>query len=222
MPTISAPAKKEEYNEDMTLITLYALAGEESSSFVTIRPGFVGIIRKFIFAEGTATAPFRIYEEVTVRELTPTEMARAERELWIHYHQQKADREHDRLFAVFVGTRIIGVARCARHEDGLEVDAVYVLDEYRLRGFARSVMSLLIEECGKNEILYMHSKLELMNFYGSFGFYAIPEAELPASIRERFEFCMGNLKGIDVCPMRREPGSHKQELHEIIQKKVTA
>jgi len=222
MPTISAPADVEEYNEDKTLLTLYALAGEESGGFVTFRPGFIGRIGRAIFSEGTAAAPARIYENVEVRELTQSEMARAERELWIYYHQQKADLEHDRLFAVFVGTRIIGVARCARHEDGLEVDAVYVLDEYRLKGFARSVMILLIEECGRNETLYMHSKLELMEFYGSLGFYTIPEAELPLSIRNRFGFAIGNLKGIDVCPMRREPGSHKQEHRETSQRKVTA
>jgi len=131
---------------------------------------------------------------------------RAEKELWIHYHQQKADRENDRLFAVFTGSRIIGVARCSRHEDGLEVDAVYFLDEYRLKGFARSVMILLIEECGRNETLYMHSKTELVNFYGSLGFFLIPESDLPKSIRERFDFVMGDLDSIKVCPMRREPG----------------
>nr|WP_321353110.1 GNAT family N-acetyltransferase [uncultured Methanoregula sp.] len=222
MPTISAPAEVDEYNEDKTLLTLYALAGEESGGFVTFRPGFIGRIGKAIFSESKAMPSARIYEAVEVRELTPAEMVRAEKELWIHYHQQKADREHDRLFAVFVGTRIIGVARCARHEDGLEVDAVYVLDEYRLRGFARSVMSLLIEECGRNETLFMHSKLELMDFYGSFGFYAIPEEDLPKTIRDRFGFAMGNLKGIDVCPMRRKPGSHSQAQAELSRKKAEA
>jgi GNAT superfamily N-acetyltransferase len=150
-----------------------------------------------------------VIEAVEVRELTPAEMVRAEKELWIHYHQQKADRTLDRLFAVFAGKRIIGVARCSRHEDGLEVDAVYVLDEYRLRGFARSVMILLIEECGRNETLYMHSKTELVNFYGSLGFRLIPEAELPKTIRDRFGFCLGDLAGISVCPMRREPGTQE-------------
>lgn len=138
-------------------------------------------------------------------------MVRVERELWIHYHQQKADRERDRLFAVFTGTKIIGVARCARHTDGLEVDAVYVLEEFRLRGYARSVMIMLIEECGRNETLYMHSKTELVDFYSSFGFYPIREADLPKTIRERFDFCLGELKGIDVCPMKRDPGYSPSE-----------
>jgi len=209
MPTISAPAESDRYNEDLTLLTLYTLAGEESSGFLKIHPGFLRQIGKFIFSEGTTTAPGRVIEAVEVRELTSAEMVRAEKELWIHYHQQKANRTLDRLFAVFSGTRIIGVARCSRHEDGLEVDAVYVLDEYRLKGFARSVMILLIEECGRNETLYMHSKTELVKFYGSLGFRPIPEMELPKSIRERFDFCMGNLDGISVCPMRREPGTQE-------------
>ena len=209
MPTITAPAESDRYNEDLTLLTLYNLAGEESSGFLVIRPRILRQIGRFIFAEGTTTAPGTVIEAVEVRELTPAEMVRAEKELWIHYHQQKADRNLDRLFAVFAGQRIIGVARCSRHEDGLEVDAVYVLDEYRLRGFARSVMILLIEECGRNETLYMHSKTELVNFYGSLGFRLIPEAELPTSIRDRFSFCMGDLAGISVCPMRREPGTQE-------------
>jgi N-acetylglutamate synthase-like GNAT family acetyltransferase len=140
-----------------------------------------------------------------VRELTALEMVRAEMELWIHYHQQKADREHDRLFAVFAWTKIIGVARCARHTDGLEVDSVYVLEEFRLKGYARSVMQMLIEECGRKETLYMHSKTELVDFYGSLGFHTIREADLPKTIRDRFDFCLGELKGIDVCPMKRDP-----------------
>jgi GNAT superfamily N-acetyltransferase len=207
MPTISAPAESDRYNEDLTLLTLYSLAGEESSGFLAIRPRFIQKIGKFIFTESATTTAEGAMEAVDVRELTPAEMVRAERELWIHYHQQKADRQHDRLFAVFAGKRIIGVARCSRHEDGLEVDAVYVLEEYRLRGFARSVMILLIEECGRNEMLYMHSKTELVTFYGSLGFRLIPESELPKSIRERFDFVMGDLDSIRVCPMRREPGA---------------
>ena len=138
-------------------------------------------------------------------------MKRAEKELWIHYHQQKADSRTDRLFAAFSGTRLIGVARCSRHPDGLEVDGVYVLDEYRRHGFARSIMARLIEECGRHQTLYMHSKIELMDFYGGLGFRQIPEPDLPKSIRDRFDFVLGELKGIDVCPMKREPTAGSED-----------
>jgi len=193
-------------NEDQTLLTLYHLAGEESGGFVAFRPHFLDRITRSLVLGQSVAAQAHIPGPVTVRELTPAEMVRAERELWIHYHQQKADRKNDRLFAAFAGTRLIGVARCSRHPDGLEVDAVYVLDEYRLKGYARSVMQLLIEECGRCETLYMHSKTELVEFYGSMGFRLIPEAELPLTIRNRFDFVMGDLASIKVCPMRREPG----------------
>lgn len=206
MPTISAPVENDHSNEDLTLLTLYSLAGEDSTRFVAANPRFIKRIMKLIFSDTPSSAHGRVTETVDVRELTADEMVHAERELWIHYHQQKADRKVDRLFAVFAGQKIIGVARCSRHEDGLEVDAVYVLEEYRLRGFARSVMILLIEECGRNETLYMHSKTELVNFYSSLGFRPITEGELPKTIRERFDFMLGDLDSIHVCPMRREPG----------------
>jgi N-acetylglutamate synthase-like GNAT family acetyltransferase len=206
MPTLSLNTDAEPVNEDQTLLTLYALAGEESGGFLTFRPHFIHDLGKAFFSPGTISSPATLTGEVEVRELTALEMGRAEKELWIYYHQQKADLARDRLFAVFTGSKIIGVARCARHTDGLEVDSVYVLDEFRLRGFARSVMKLLIEECGRSETLYMHSKTELVDFYGSLGFYPIREAELPKTIRDRFDFCLGELKGIDVCPMKRDPG----------------
>ncbi len=206
MPVLSAETDPVQAKEDETLITLYALAGEESGGFIRFRPHVFDRIGKSLLSGGTIPGPAPVTGMVTVRELTISEMGRAERELWIHYHQQKADREHDRLFAVFTGTRIIGVARCARHPDGLEVDSVYVLDEYRLQGYARSVMQLLIGECGRQETLYMHSRTELVDFYRSLGFRTIPEPELPKTIRDRFGFCLGELGGIDVVPMKRDPG----------------
>lgn len=201
---ISADEQTDLGPEDQTLITLYALAGEESEGF-TIRPRFFRRIGRAFFPEGASEPTIQIVRSVQVRELNPPEMAQVERELWIHYHQQKANPKSDRLFAAFAGKRLIGVARCSRHLDGLEVDAVFVLDEFRRRGFARAVMQLLIGECGQHETLYMHAKVELIDFYGSLGFRIINEEELPKTIRERFSFCLGELKGIDVCPMRRDP-----------------
>ena len=214
MAAISPGPGAESRSEDQTLLTLYQLAGEESGRFVTFRPHLFDRITRSLVAGTSAAVPSHLPGTVTVRELTPFEMARAEKELWIHYHQQKADRERDRLFAAFAGFRLIGVARCSRHTDGLEVDAVYVLDEYRLKGYARSIMQLLIEECGRSDTLYMHSKTELVDFYGSLGFRLIPEADLPKSIRDRFGFCMGDLTSIKVCPMKREPGAPRNDALE--------
>ena len=205
MPIISTYTESEPFSEDQTLLTLYSLAGEESGGFVTFRPHIFLRIGKAFFPRSPVSPPIDGIGVINVRELSPAELIRADKEIWVHYHQQKADREKDRLFAAFSGNRLIGVARASRHPDGLEVDAVYILEEYRRRGYARSAMLLLIEECGRNETLYMHSKIELVDFYGSLGFYPIPENDLPKTIRDRFGFCIGNLKGIEVCPMKRDP-----------------
>lgn len=210
-PALSSEIKTASSGEDTTLLVLYALAGEEAGSFVTFRPHFIHRLQHHFFTPRHAAAAHPLTGTVDVRELSPHEMVRAEEELWIHYHQQKADTDTDRLFAAFAGTQLIGVARCSRHPDGFEVDGVYVLDEYRRRGFARSVMKQLIEECGRHETLYMHAKTELMDFYGEMGFYPIPEPDLPKTIRDRFGFCMGNLAGIDVCPMKRDPSDRNRE-----------
>jgi nucleotide-binding universal stress UspA family protein/GNAT superfamily N-acetyltransferase len=138
---------------------------------------------------------------VSVRELIRTEFALAE-EVWLTYHQQKADPGTDRVFGVFVEGALAAVARCRRHPDGLEVDGVYVPDDYRDRGYARKAVQALVDACGQ-ESLYMHSTLPLARFYSSFGFRQISEDELPRSIRERFNFAEGDLEGANVVPMGR-------------------
>ena len=138
---------------------------------------------------------------ISVRELMKGEFALAE-EVWLTYHQQKADPGTDRVFGVFVEGALAAVARCRRHPDGLEVDGVYVPDDYRDRGYARKAVQALVDACG-SEPLYMHSTLPLVRFYSSFGFGQISEDELPRSIKERFNFAEGDLEGANVVPMGR-------------------
>jgi nucleotide-binding universal stress UspA family protein/GNAT superfamily N-acetyltransferase len=138
---------------------------------------------------------------ISVRELTRNEFTLAE-EVWLTYHQQKADPDTDRVFGVFVEGALAAVARCRRHPDGLEVDGIYVPDDYRDRGYARKAVQALVDACG-TEPLYMHSTLPLVRFYSSFGFGQISEDELPRTIRDRFSFAGGNLEGANVVPMRR-------------------
>ncbi len=145
----------------------------------------------------------RIHLTVQVRELLPEEFWKAE-EIWQQYHQQKADREHDRIFGVFLDENLVSVARCKRHPDGLEVDGVFTPEEFRRRGYARKAMEALVSACG-DEVLYMHSTRELVSFYSTFGFRPISEKELPPKIRERYVFALGNMEGANVRPMRRVP-----------------
>jgi N-acetylglutamate synthase-like GNAT family acetyltransferase len=147
--------------------------------------------------------------EISVRELSAEEFHHAEK-VWEHYHQQKGDVKTDRIFAVLVEGEIAGVARCRRHPDGNEIDGVFILHEFRDRGYARKMMQDLIRHCG-SEVLYMHSTLELVSFYRTFGFVPIPEEELPPTILERFNFALGNMQGSDVCPMKRVPESMEKK-----------
>jgi nucleotide-binding universal stress UspA family protein len=138
---------------------------------------------------------------ISARELGKEEFRLAE-DLWASYHGQKGDPATDRIFGTFVEGMPVAVARCRRHPDGVEVDGVYVRDEFRDRGYARKAVRALVDACG-TEPLYMHSTLDLVPFYRTFGFEPIPEHALPQSIRKRFEFAGGNMAGANVAPMRR-------------------
>ncbi|NTW92318.1 MAG: GNAT family N-acetyltransferase, partial [Methanoregulaceae archaeon] len=110
-------------------------------------------------------------------------------------------------FGVFVEGTLVCLARCRRHPGGSEVDGVFTLEEFRGRGYAKEVMEILVAACGR-EPLYMHSTLQLTEFYGGFGFQGISEQELPPDIRARFDFAMGEMQGSNVQPMMRpaDPG----------------
>jgi nucleotide-binding universal stress UspA family protein len=140
---------------------------------------------------------------VLVKELGAPDFPLAE-QVWLGYHQQKANPSSDRVFSVFIEDTLVAAARCRRHPDGLEVDAVFVPDQYRGRGYARMAVRELVNACG-NEPLYMHATLDLIGFYGTFGFTKIGEQELPPSIRDRFSFADGDLAGANVSPMKRVP-----------------
>jgi len=145
-----------------------------------------------------------LHYDVATRELAPAEFRIAEK-IWLSYHKQGTDPSTDRIFATFADGVPAGVARCRRHPDGLEVDGVFVLEEFRNRGYARRIMEALVPACG-NEDLYMHSTIELVPFYRTFGFEPIFESSLPATIRERYSFAMGDLYVARVQPMRRPAG----------------
>ncbi|MDD4256017.1 MAG: GNAT family N-acetyltransferase, partial [Methanofollis sp.] len=139
--------------------------------------------------------------DIAVREIDAREFPLVD-EVWTHYHRQTADPATDRIFGLHVEGTLASVARCRRHPNGLEVDGVFTPPEFRGRGYAKRVVEALVSACG-GEDLYMHSTLDLVGFYGTFGFVSIPESGLPSSIRARFSFAIGDLKGANVQPMMR-------------------
>jgi nucleotide-binding universal stress UspA family protein/ribosomal protein S18 acetylase RimI-like enzyme len=194
-------------DEDVTLLILSRFGKRDYVQATGIGPTVAGIAEK-------ARVPILVHYphlhlEVVTRELRPEESPIAE-EIWLHYHQQRADPATDRIFATFVDGVPAGVARCRRHPDGLEVDGVFILPEFRNRGYARKAMAALMEASGK-ETLFMHSTVELVPFYRSFGFEPIPEEELPRTIRDRYNFAMGELKDANVQPMRRKGGNPEKQ-----------
>jgi hypothetical protein len=138
------------------------------------------------------------------RELRAPEFGLAD-ECWLDYHETKGDPVFDRVFAVFSGTQIVSLARCHRHEDGLEMDGIFTPVDQRGKGHSRRAVCALVEAC-HNDDLYMYAVRHLVLFYSGFGFRPIPENALPAKIRERYTWAAGNLEGAEVLPMCRKAG----------------
>lgn len=153
-----------------------------------------------------ATAALRGARHTTgtlVRELSAAEFPVAE-SLWTDYHGTRGDPLTDRIFAGFFQDTAVSVARCRKHPDGFEVDAVFTPVAHRGHGFSHAVMGGLVEACG-HDTLFMHSVKNLAGFYSLFGFVTIAENELPPSIKERYAWAGGQMEGANVTPMKRSP-----------------
>ena len=140
---------------------------------------------------------------VTIRELDPDEFALVD-QLWEPYRGQQTNRAIDLVLGGFVNGDLAGTARIRHHPDGLEVDGIFVSEAHRGVGLARQLVQAVIDRVG-HEILWLHSTIPLIGFYGSFGFQPVEERALPPTIRERLAFCFGEMVGCGVCPMRRDP-----------------
>ncbi|HUH78280.1 MAG TPA: GNAT family N-acetyltransferase [Methanoregula sp.] len=148
------------------------------------------------------------------RELSSEEFPRAET-IWLDYHSTRGDPATDRIFGVFAGGALVSVARCRRHPDGYEVDGVFTPGDLRGHAYAKHAVAGLVEAC-HNDDLYMHAVLELVPFYGEFGFMPIGEAELPPTIKARFDFALGEMEGANVRPMKRPAGLRLGMFRELL------
>lgn len=142
--------------------------------------------------------------DIMTREIRSGEFALAD-VVWRDYHETRGDPARDRVFAVFSGKTPVSLARCRRHNSGLEVDGIFTPEQYRKKGYSRYAVCALVEAC-HNDDLYMYAVRHLIPFYTRFGFEPILESALPAPIRERYTWAAGNLEGAEVQPMCRRAG----------------
>ncbi len=188
--------------EGATAIALCRVGGADAVAGIPLGP----------VAEGVALAapcPVllaypRAFLTLAVRELGSAEFPLAD-EVWRDYHETRGDPAVDRVFALLVDDTVGALARCRRHQDGYEVDAVFTPPPLRGRGYARRVVAGLVEAC-HNEDLFMYAVAGLEPFYAAFGFVPIPEADLPPTVRERYTWAAGDMEAAEVTPMRRPAG----------------
>lgn len=214
MPTLTVNPEDDTFNEDQTLLALYNLAGEESGGFVTFRPHLLHTFTSMLIAHHILPSPPRGPDSVEVRELRPSEIGRIRQELSLRFHAMETDPSMTRMFAAFNGTRLVGVARCVRHPDGLELDGIYILDEVRRKGFVRGVTALLIEASGNEDVLYVRAAAGVAGLYHTMGFRPVRETDLPVTLKGLLSGDTPGRKSGASCAMRRE------RTHDISGKKT--
>ncbi|MGA2917653.1 GNAT family N-acetyltransferase [Methanoregula sp.] len=204
MPTLTVNSEEDAFNEDQTLLALYNLAGEESGGFITFRPHLLHTLNRILIAHHILPSPPRGPDTVEVRELRASEIGRIRQELSLRFRAMDTDPSTTCMFAAFNGTRLVGVARCVRHPDGLELDGIYILEEVRRKGFVRGITALLIEALGKQDVLYVRAAAGVAELYHTLGFHPVQEADLPVTLRGPLSGDKAGKKSGASCAMRRE------------------
>lgn len=205
MPAPVHNSEEEAFNEDQTLLTLYNLAGEESGGFITFRPHLLNALNRMLIAHHILPSPARSPDTVDVRELKTSEIGRLRHELSLRFRATETDPAMTRMFAAFAGTHLVGVARCVRHPDGLELDGIYILEEIRRKGFVRGVTARLIEVSGRDDVLYVRAAAGVAELYHTLGFRPVQQADLPATFRTLTTGTAVNKPSGPTCTMRRDP-----------------
>jgi hypothetical protein len=204
VPALTANPEDDAFNEDQTLLALYNLAGEESGGFITFRPHLLNTLTRMLIAHHILPSPPKGSDAVEVRELRASEIGRIRQELSLRFRAMETDPARTRMFAAFNGTRLVGVARCVRHPDGLELDGIYILEDVRRRGFVRGVTELLIEASGKEDVLYVRAAAGVAGLYHTMGFHQVRETDLPVTLRGLIPGNTAGRTGGVTCTMRRE------------------
>jgi predicted GNAT family acetyltransferase len=104
-------------------------------------------------SEATGLRGSRDTTGIIVKELCAVEFPVAET-LWTEYHETKGDMKTDRIFVGFAQNEPVSVARCRKHPDGFEVDAVFTPPTQRGHGYAHALMRGLVKACRNDVLLY--------------------------------------------------------------------
>ncbi|MGA1821912.1 MAG: GNAT family N-acetyltransferase [Thermoplasmatota archaeon] len=77
----------------------------------------------------------------------------------------------DHIIMRFKGITI-GCGRIRRTGNGVKLERVAVLEEYRRRGFGSILMRFMVDRAleMKSETIYLHSQVAAVDFYSRFGF----------------------------------------------------
>jgi len=204
VPTLTVNSEEDVFNEDQTLLALYNLAGEESGGFITFRPHLLNTLNRILIAHHILPSPPRGPDAVEVRELRSSEIGRIRQELSLRFRAMDTDPSTTCMFAAFNGSRLIAVARCVRHTEGLELDGIYILEDVRRKGFVRGITALLIDALGKKDVLYVRAAAGVAELYHTMGFHPVQEAEIPDSLRGPLAGDTAGKKKGATCAMRRE------------------
>jgi Acetyltransferase (GNAT) domain len=204
VPALTANAEEEAFNEDQTLLALYNLAGEESGGFITFRPHLLHTLNRLLIAHHILPSPPQGPEAVEIRELRASEIGRIRHELSLRFHAIDTNPSKTCMFAAFNGTRLVGVARCVRHPDGLELDGIYILEEVRRKGFVRGITALLIEALGRQDVVYVRAAAGVAELYHTMGFRPVKDNEIPDTLKGPLAGDTAGKKKGATCAMRRE------------------
>ena len=120
---------------------------------------------------------------------------------WINQKYDEVNFLHSTLYNEIVAIAHIGatqggIGRLIKIESNIfELGGMYVLEAYRKHKIATQIINFLLQQVGKNAIIYCIPFKELTDFYKRFGFEEIIDVRnIPYQITEKYRWCSQEYK----------------------------
>lgn len=95
---------------------------------------------------------------------------------------------------------IVGCGRLKPYRGGVELASIAIAEEWRGQGVGREIVARLLS--GHQSPVYLMCEDNRLEFFRQFGFAALPESQLPAGLRPKWEHYVGLVDHLNL--MRRE------------------
>lgn len=116
------------------------------------------------------------------------ELFEVRRKVFVEEQNVSEDEEYDDFenssthLVARINNQCVGTMRFRTTENGTKLERFAVLKEYRHSGVGKSLLLESLKKVSKDKLIYLHAQIQVVNFYGRYGFETLGDIFYEANI----------------------------------------